>query len=412
MVQTDRTFINGPVNVARMEGKIDGIKKVIYLFMDVHQAPGNETECDDILSRDIKDYLIEQFQKVNDNKMIDFFLESMPSNIPIRKLDEYKGNYINNTIRMFAKAFKKSAKGEVIVNKMFPTIRFHHMDPRDYFEWTTFSSFKNIIDSVDGIWRSLYLMPTDLDFISERMTMINEWMDIVYTYFFKDNIEKAKDIIAKKKPIVPATPEESHAMTFEDLTAQTLSLIKKIKTRYTHKSVMKGVNEILNTYVKKSYDNYIRLDKERLKLFDDIRRRLVNGRVLNTDEADPTWGTPFKITVKSLAELEIHMDAMNREYMDFFVGIMDVYFLRRLLDKDYITNVVAYTGIMHSMNYVYYLSKYFGFKITHIDYVDPKVKDYNREVEKSKGPKDLANIFYPQILKQCSDLSNFPKNFD
>jgi hypothetical protein len=412
MPETDKTFINGPVNVARMEGKIDGVKKVIYLFMDVHQAPGNETECDDILSKDIKDYLIEQFQKVNDNKMIDFFLESMPSNIPIRKLDEYKGNYINNTIRMFAKAFKKSAKGEVIVNKMFPTIRFHHMDPRDYFEWTTFSSFKNIIDSVDGIWKSMYLMPTDLDFISERMKMINEWMEIVYDYFFKEDIEKAKDIIAKKKPIVPTTPQESHALTFEDMTAQTLSLIKKIKTRYVHKSVMSGVNKILNTYVKKSYDNYIKLDKERLKLFDDMRRRLVSGRVLNTDEADPTWGTPFNITIKSLAELEIHMDAMNREYMDFFVGIMDVYFLRRLLDKDYITNVVAYTGIMHSMNYIYYLSKYFDFKITHVDYVDPKVKDYNREVDKRKSPKDLANIFYPPILKQCSDLSSFPKNFD
>ena len=29
-------LINGPINVIRLEGKINNIKKVLYIFMDVH----------------------------------------------------------------------------------------------------------------------------------------------------------------------------------------------------------------------------------------------------------------------------------------------------------------------------------------------------------------------------------------
>lgn len=408
----DNTFVNGPVNIARLEGNIDGIRKVIYLFMDVHQAPGNETECDSILSKDIKDYFVEKFTKVDDNKMIDFFLEAMPSNIPVNRLNEYKGNYINNAIKLLSKAFKKSPKGEVVTNKLFPTIRFHHMDPRDYFEWNTYSSFRNILNSVDSIWKSIYIMPNDLDFISQQIIPINNWMNLLYTHFFKESIESMNKIISKKKPIVPATAQQSYDMSFDDLTSQTFSLIKKIRSVYKHKSVMTKINTILNTYVKKSYDNYMKLDKQRLKMFDDIKKTLVDNRTLNHDINDPSWGNSFNVTIDALANLEKIMNAMNYEYMDFFVGIMDVYFLRRFLDKDYITNVVAYTGIMHSMNYIYYLTKYFNFKLTHVDYINPKITDYDKYIKTTDNPKKLATLFYPNILKQCSDLSSFPKNFD
>ena len=46
--------------------------------------------------------------------------------------------------------------------------------------------------------------------------------------------------------------------------------------------------------------------------------------------------------------------------------IMDLYFVKQFLDKDYITNSISYTGIDHSVHVLYILVKYFNFNITHI----------------------------------------------
>lgn len=412
MPESSKTFINGPINVVRLEGEVNRIKKVIYLFMDIHQPTGTETECDDVLSKDVKDFLVDQFRKIKDDKMIDFFLETMPSLIPMRRFNEYKENYIHNVIKMFSKAFQKKDKDAVVINELFPTIRFHHMDPRDYFEANSYTTFNNLLDSVDSMWKSKYIVPSDFDYMSNYIQLVNNDINFMYTYFFKESLDKIKDVIAKKKPIVPASMEEHKMMTQQDFDIQSLSLIKKIKSRYNHKDVMNNVTKILNTYVKTQFDDYFKLDKERIKMFDDMKKKIVAPRVLNNNKEKPNWGTPYETKLTSLAELDIHLSNMFDAYLHAFVGLMDVYFLRRFLDKDYITNVVAYTGAMHSLNYIYYLVKYFGFKVTHYDYANPKISDYNKEIKKSKSPRDLGFIFYPPILKQCTNLSNFPKNFD
>jgi hypothetical protein len=36
--------INGPLNVVRLEGKINKIKKVIYVFLDIHIDVNNHTK--------------------------------------------------------------------------------------------------------------------------------------------------------------------------------------------------------------------------------------------------------------------------------------------------------------------------------------------------------------------------------
>lgn len=51
--------INGPINVVRMEGEINNIHKVIYLFMDDHLDINKQTSCrgnDPKHSIDIQDF--------------------------------------------------------------------------------------------------------------------------------------------------------------------------------------------------------------------------------------------------------------------------------------------------------------------------------------------------------------------
>ena len=43
------------------------------------------------------------------------------------------------------------------------------------------------------------------------------------------------------------------------------------------------------------------------------------------------------------------------------------YFLRRFLDKDYITKNIVYTGFIHTIEYLYFLVKHYDFKIIEIN---------------------------------------------
>ena len=90
---------------------------------------------------------------------------------------------------------------------------------------------------------------------------------------------------------------------------------------------------------------------------------------------------------------------------------MDLFFLRRFLDKDYVTNGIVYTGALHSSTYVYTLIKYFGFKITHWSYLKVTPEELYKLVEKMNNPDDISEYIYPPKLYQCSDMTKFPKLF-
>jgi hypothetical protein len=56
-------FISGPVNTIRLEGIVNGIKKHIYLFGDVHMPISEQTKCESFESDDIVKYIIKTVKK-------------------------------------------------------------------------------------------------------------------------------------------------------------------------------------------------------------------------------------------------------------------------------------------------------------------------------------------------------------
>ena len=48
-------------------------------------------------------------------------------------------------------------------------------------------------------------------------------------------------------------------------------------------------------------------------------------------------------------------DLRARLSLIIFTNITDLFFLRRFLDKDYITKAITYTGAVHSINYINFL---------------------------------------------------------
>ena len=126
-------FINGPINIIRLEGKINGIEKILYTFMDREETVDMQTKCNDIRNSDIMQYLVYNFDKISKgNKIYDFFFEinvSESLNIP----DITKKNYIGEINDMFIKSFLvNKEKNTISRSNTFPNIRFHFVDIKDY----------------------------------------------------------------------------------------------------------------------------------------------------------------------------------------------------------------------------------------------------------------------------------------
>ena len=68
------TKINGPINIVRIEGEINGIKKILYLYFDFHMDVTQQTKCEDYLSDDVTKYIKKELLETSD-KDIDFFME-------------------------------------------------------------------------------------------------------------------------------------------------------------------------------------------------------------------------------------------------------------------------------------------------------------------------------------------------
>ena len=56
----------------------------------------------------------------------------------------------------------------------------------------------------------------------------------------------------------------------------------------------------------------------------------------------------------------------NDNVLKIYNLMIDIYFLRKILDKDYIKNIITYCNRTHLVNYIYFLVKYCDFKIDKI----------------------------------------------
>jgi hypothetical protein len=155
-----------------------------------------------------------------------------------------------------------------------------------------------------------------------------------------------------------------------------INMINKLKSRYTHTDLKIKIKDLLNinkyALIKLYNQNKIITSRE------DIRK--LEGQIL----INISW-------------------------------IMDIYFLRRFIDKDYIQNVISYTGNAHSIRILIFLLKNYNMEITHcvystqsIDYINKHIKSKNVDIEKNLY--DVLQLFYDTDLKQCSDISDFPEH--
>jgi hypothetical protein len=112
-------------------------------------------------------------------------------------------------------------------------------------------------------------------------------------------------------------------------------------------------------------------------------------------------------------------DLMNKLETPYII-LVDLYLMRRVLDKKYTNNNIIYTGQFHLVDISVLLVKHFNYKITNIFYLDENIKDINKFIEKvdtddysyiKNTCTYLTNSTEQYGIDQCTDLFNFPDNF-
>jgi hypothetical protein len=331
--------------------------------MDFHINIQDQTDCEEYTSKDIKDYLVEQFS--NADKKIDFLFEIHPTMIK-RFKTPFKLGYIREVAKLFSKAFKLQ-NDKVVSPTRMNNVRLHYIDPRDYFQGESISEFDAAYDIIYNMWSRITLNKNDIASLKQIYNKVKHNIQFLYNTLI-DDIK-----VKKMKPYI--TTLENNELTDEERKTNTKSLIYKIRNRYNNKNIKKKINKIIKSDILSRIKKYNNMHKKNMKLLNDIEGSIIPNYIMNNHPEDPNYGMRFDHRITMLYLIYKNYNYLINLYMDINVLMMDVYFLRRFLDKDYITNAVVYTGAHHSLNYIYYLMKDFNFKLVNYSHLNKKSID-------------------------------------
>jgi hypothetical protein len=396
--------ISGPVNVVRLEGNLDGIKKVIYLFMDWHENIYKQTECTNIYSKDINKYFVEAFTKINEMPgMYDFFMEVRPSDILIMDDTKKKAKmiYIWQVIKLFRMVFSyDKEKNKVNMSGLFKNTRLHFLDIRDYLKYHIMTPLENALSNSEQFMYNngiqLDILSNIINSLAETKTQIEKTITALMTN--KEKNQKTQLIKEYKGP-----DEEI-----------ILDLGRKIRIAYKHENVRNILVSIFDkdlqnlTNISKNIDGIIQQFKDYGNYIDNNYDKLLIER-----KGIYTYGIGSNTMRKIIVNITNTCTDLYLDTVSVFARITDVYFLRRFLDKDYITNAIVYSGAAHSETYIRILVSYFGFKVTNASFsAIQNLNELNKEIiARHNKNEEVADLFNPPILQQCSDMTNFPENF-
>ena len=156
-----------------------------------------------------------------------------------------------------------------------------------------------------------------------------------------------------------------------------------------------------NKIIYKLKEKYFHLEiKDKIKI-------LLNK--LNTDIDN------LKIIISNIKTIK-NADKSYLYLLQLYSWLMDIYFLRRFLDKNYVINALIYCGSGHAIRYIYFLIKHFDFKITNSSYLAKPIGLVNKILQNYSDDNisndvNIISLFNNSNNIQCIDISSFPENF-
>jgi hypothetical protein len=277
------------------------------------------------------------------------------------------------------------------LNKEFLKI---HDKTIDFFMETSFDQEEELLKNIH--YKDRYIDEVNKFFISNILvknnknlgTKINKnirfhYIDIRYEFktisfskifnHMKNNIENNKD---NKEFINKIIFELNNLKTI--LKNEDNKIIYKLKNKYIHNEIKNKMNILLD------------------KVYKDIDK--------------------LKIEINSISTIN-QIDTTYLKLLQLYSWLMDIYFLRRFLDKNYVNNAIIYCGSGHAIRYIYFLIKNFDFKITNASFLNKpiglvnEILRYYEEKDDIDNDTSIIHLFNNKTNIQCIDISTFPENF-
>ena len=406
MYKNDK-WINGPLNVARLEGKINEKNKIIYLFMDRHTNLYDQSECMDIESEDIVKYLHKEFK--NANKKLDFFFE-IDSTYLTRVKTTYRGKYIETIDKLFNKIINIDKKGNV--HSKMKNIRAHYVDTRGHLMSEVQNGTNSLNKLTNDSWNTKYIDKHIMNNIKKSLEYVKIIINTHMTL-----LQQIKLNNVQKKQTLPTIIQikDKNKYTLKEMSKITAKIYFKLKEEYTKIVVKSGMRKYIKDIIIKAGDEILNSIKKIEKLINNNYNKMTEYYSLNTTDVDNIVYGANMAVISLIGEIFTNIMNLGKLTMNLYTWIVDIYTLRRILDKDYVETAIVYTGIAHSANMIYMLNNYFDFKITHIAFNSKYVKninELNKLINKQDHPNKIKHVIYPATMDQCSNLKGFPTNFD
>jgi hypothetical protein len=384
----EKILLNGPVNTVRLEGFVDGKKKILYIFGDYHYSPNEQLECEELNSIDIHKYLYKFIKEYKGDNKYDIFIESYKEELIEEQNNNYyinKSGYLGQIRKLFNKLINIDKTNKVQFNSKYKNFRFHYMDIRDNLikkdTYTLYDSRDNLIK------KDTYTLYDSFRRVCDFIYEVPLFMDEHNLYDMLNNSKSFLDILKELK------------YNYEKKN----KIFIKLKKSYNNKNIKKKINEML-----KKLFNLLNFCIKELQIF--------NARILEI------YSKNIFLNDKQNFELIKKFKNIHDHSLGVIVNLTDLYFLRRLLDKEYTKYNILYTGARHMRNLMIILVTNFNFKITHLSKSKKSVDAINKEIikDKYKIDKDILNDNkilkkYNELIQedtnQCSDITNFPNNF-
>lgn len=402
------TKINGPINVARLEGTVNGLHKIIYIFMDYHLPVSSQLQCED-MAVDVQYYIADSLK--NNNKQIDFFVEIFPSKINSPQ-NVNRGRYIDEIIRYFKKNISAGPSNEKLdknnkqsnpnntLNKQTNLIRYHYIDIRDALESTIVKHLYSLLRLThDGLCSHVIYSP---DQLVGHIESLHALFLVTYRVTF--------DKVIKNNTV------KQNTKIFGDQLVLVFKYIGKIVLKYDNDDIKEKILNYLEVFIKPHFDNIFKIFDELLVLIKNLKKQDLDPTTLkvtkNMRHESHIYGYITSEIEDILFQFDKLINQLDNETLWLFSRYVDMFFLRRFLDKKYITNAITYTGIAHSMVYIRTLVQDFDFKVTNTSYnYFNDVEKLTKEIKNVKTQFEMEKFFYPKTLSQCSNLTNFPEKF-
>ena len=349
-------YINGPVNYVQLSGNVNNIKKDITIFMDTYFDLNNQTRCDYFDSIDISQYLYNMIK--NAKNKLDFFMEIRNEHILQSKTNK-RDIYIKEVMEMFKSEFVIK-KDKVRYSKSNTNVRLHYLDIRDHLElfYLTTLIHYEILPKLDSLKNNLSNQDeknNSIEFIMKNTELIKQYAEKIF---------KNKNIIQQHKP-----------QKFNKKTQK--YYLNKIIHEYNNNELKTKINEFIDVQILKYFSDF-----QGLILQINQNLTFYKNKLNNTEHVD---------------RLLFLFNSLDKLIVNIYTIFTDVYFLRRFLDKDYINNTITYCGRFHAINYMYFLIKYFDFKIFKI--YNSNNLTIDTVMNKIKNTYDIYEIYNLFLIK-------------